>query len=210
MARNLNPPRTAFHRRLQGMTLELENGFGQVNNGFKAIHARLEADLKSMNDNLGALTVAVNNIPGKSDVVLQILQVNIMVVLGHLPWKMIAVDVDDPLKNAVEQMHKHTVSTMLVTERNQVVGMISASQIIAAVHDNSLATPLRKCMVIRKDFYCANQSDSVASALRKLLRHPVKRLFVVDEQAQVCGILTLGLLMRWLAERLLEHDAAGR
>jgi predicted transcriptional regulator len=64
-------------------------------------------------------------------------------------------------------------------------------------------------MVIRKDFHCIKRGDSVGEAIRQFKIHPVKRLIVVNERNQVCGILTLGRLLRWFAERLLTQNASG-
>jgi CBS domain-containing protein len=188
---------------VQGMTLELESGFGQVSE-------RLDTGLGQMNDNLKMLTRAVRDIRPTFGVAALILQVKIQVFLPEA-WEPIFCFPGDSVKVANQKILEHDVRTLLFLnpKGQNVVGMTTQSLLLAAVRDGYHEDAVREpYMVPRGAFHCIDQSGPLAEALKLFRHHRVKRLFVTDGKRTVVGILTLGMCLRWMAERLVEHSSA--
>jgi CBS domain-containing protein len=115
---------------------------------------------------------------------------------------------DQPVREAASFMLSADAGSIPVTEGNRLIGMITDRDIAVRgiARGYGPDTPVRELMT--DDLVVVRVDDDVEEAAEKMSDAQVRRLPVIDEHEQLCGIVSLGDLSREAdqesAERALE------
>jgi CBS domain-containing protein len=103
---------------------------------------------------------------------------------------------DQPVQQAASFMLSADAGSIPVSDGGRLVGMITDRDIavrgVAKGHGPD--TPVRELMT--DDIICVREDDDVDEVASKMSRAQVRRLPVIDENEQLCGIVSLGDLSR--------------
>jgi CBS domain-containing protein len=131
-----------------------------------------------------------------------------MSLAALLTRKAITVSPNNTLCRAAELMEQHRVGTVVVTEKDRPIGIVTDRDLAlaACVRRVSPDSPLRGVMThpvstIRED-------DSILSATQQMMERAVRRLPVVDKLEHVVGLVSLDDLLPLLS-RELDNIAQG-
>src|SRR5690606_13532740 len=107
--------------------------------------------------------------------------------------RLVTVGPDDPVTAAAAAMREHDIGDVLVTEDRVVRGVITdrdvAVRVVAAGLDPA-STAVRD--VASQQVVSVRPDEPVASAVKKMREHAVRRLPVVDDDGRAVGMITLG------------------
>jgi CBS domain-containing protein len=118
---------------------------------------------------------------------------------------------DDTLQAVAEQMVELDVGAIPVCEGKKLIGMLTDRDIVVrAVAKGEDVKSCKAGDVMTPDIIYCSPDDSVADAARIMAARQVRRLVVIDDQRQLCGIVALGDLALEgqddkLTGRVLEH-----
>lgn len=102
--------------------------------------------------------------------------------------RLVTVGPDDPVTAAAAAMREHDIGDVLVTEDRVVRGVITDRDVAVRVVASGLdpaSTAVRQVVSVRPD-------EPVASAVKKMREHAVRRLPVVDDDGRAVGVITIG------------------
>ena len=108
-----------------------------------------------------------------------------------------------PMSDVVDLLREKRISGILVTENDNLVGLISTEDLIKCLINGELAAPVRNYMTT--DLITLNSFDYLTEALKTFARTGLGRLPVIDENKQLVGIITKGDITYGFL-RALEHD----
>lgn len=108
-----------------------------------------------------------------------------------------------PMSEVVDLLREKRISGILVTENDNLVGLISTEDLIKCLINGELAAPVRSYMTT--DLITLNSFDYLTEALKTFARTGLGRLPVIDENKQLVGIITKGDITYGFL-RALEHD----
>ena len=107
--------------------------------------------------------------------------------------RLVTVGPDDPVTAAAAAMREHDIGDVLVTEDRVVRGVITdrdvAVRVVAAGLDPA-STAVRD--VASQQVVSVRPDEPVASAVKKMREHAVRRLPVVDDDGRAVGVITIG------------------
>jgi CBS domain-containing protein len=118
---------------------------------------------------------------------------------------------DDTLQAVAERMAGLDVGVIPVCESKKIVGMLTDRDIVVrAVAKGEDVKACKAGDVMTADVVFCGPDDSVSDAARLMAARQVRRLVVIDDQKQLCGIVALGDLALEgeddkLTGRVLEH-----
>jgi CBS domain-containing protein len=103
---------------------------------------------------------------------------------------------DQSARDAATFMLQADAGAIPVTEGSRLVGMITDRDIAVrgVAEGHGPDTPVRDLMT--NDVVAAREDDDVEDAAARMSQAQVRRLMVVDDQQQLCGIVSLGDLSR--------------
>jgi CBS domain-containing protein len=103
---------------------------------------------------------------------------------------------DDTARDAAQFMLSSDAGSIPVTDGDQLLGMITDRDIAVRGIANGRGpdTPVRELMT--EGLICARKDDDVHDVASKMSEAQVRRLPVLDEHDQLCGIVSLGDLSR--------------
>jgi CBS domain-containing protein len=103
---------------------------------------------------------------------------------------------DQPVQQAASFMLSADAGSIPVTDGNRLIGMITDRDIAVRGIAKGFGpdTPVRELMT--SECICARDDDDISDAASKMSEAQVRRLPVIDEQQQLCGIVSLGDLAR--------------
>jgi CBS domain-containing protein len=103
---------------------------------------------------------------------------------------------DQPVQEAASFMLSADAGSIPVAHEGRLIGMITDRDIAVRGIAKGYGpdTPVRELMT--DDVICARVDDDVEEAASKMSEAQVRRLPVIDEQEQLCGIVSLGDLSR--------------
>jgi CBS domain-containing protein len=106
------------------------------------------------------------------------------------------VTADQPVRDAASFMLSADTGSIPVTEGDRLIGMITDRDIAVrgVAKGYGPDTPVRELM--SDDLVVARTNDDIEDAATKMSDAQVRRLPVIDEQEQLCGIVSLGDLSR--------------
>ncbi len=110
---------------------------------------------------------------------------------------LVVISPDATLREAAQQMQKAECGVLPVGTDNEVQGMITDRDIvIRAVASGCDPESEKVADYMTNEVCCCNRGDSIEEATKEMIQNEVGRLVVKDERGKVCGILTLGSLLR--------------
>ena len=103
---------------------------------------------------------------------------------------------DQPVQEAASFMLSADAGSIPVTEGERLIGMITDRDIAVrgVAKGYGPETPVRELMT--NDVICARIDDDCEEVATKMSEAQVRRLPVIDEQENLCGIVSLGDLSR--------------
>ena len=103
---------------------------------------------------------------------------------------------DQSARDAATFMLQADAGAIPVTEGDRLVGMITDRDIAVrgVAEGHGPDTPVRDLMT--NDIVAAREDDDVEDAAARMSQAQVRRLMVIDDQQQLCGIVSLGDLSR--------------
>ena len=103
---------------------------------------------------------------------------------------------DQPVQQAASFMLSADAGSIPVTDNGRLIGMITDRDIAVRGIARGMGpdTPVRELMT--SDCICARHDEDIEAAASKMSEAQVRRLPVVDDQEQLCGIVSLGDLSR--------------
>jgi CBS domain-containing protein len=116
---------------------------------------------------------------------------------------------DQPVREAASFMLSADAGSIPVTEGNRLIGMITDRDIAVRgiARGYGPDTAVRELMT--DDLVVVRIDDDVEEAAEKMSDAQVRRLPVIDEQEQLCGIVSLGDLSREADEESAERALEG-
>ncbi|MCS7016616.1 MAG: CBS domain-containing protein [Gemmatales bacterium] len=101
---------------------------------------------------------------------------------------------------AAQLMNQHRIGCVVVCAEREVVGILSERDIlrrvVAACRDPS-TTPVAEVMTTQVIF--ASPDTTVEQAQRLMMEKRIRHLPLLDEQGQLCGMISIGDLNAWEA-----------
>jgi CBS domain-containing protein len=103
---------------------------------------------------------------------------------------------DQTAREAASFMLSADAGSIPVTDGEKLIGMITDRDIAVrgVAKGNGPDTPVRELMT--SNCVCAHEDDNVEDIANKMSAAQVRRLPVIDAQARLCGIVSLGDLSR--------------
>jgi CBS domain-containing protein len=116
---------------------------------------------------------------------------------------------DQTVQEAASFMLRDDAGSMPVTEGDRLIGMITDRDIAVrgVAKGYGPDTPVRELMT--SGVVCARVEDDVEEVATKMSRAQVRRLPVIDENERLCGIVSLGDLVREADEECAEEALEG-
>lgn len=103
------------------------------------------------------------------------------------------INANDSLQQAAEEMQRLDIGDLPVIDGGKAVGMVTDRDIVirgVALGLNPGTTAVASVMT--EELYCVPQFAEVQQAADLMEKHQIRRLPVVDENGQLCGIVSLG------------------
>lgn len=119
------------------------------------------------------------------------------------------VNAETPLVNAVREMHRHHIGSIIVTEEHGVtvrpIGIVTDRDVMRAeLTMSSDLFSLSAGDAMSKQLLTMSESTGLSEAIDALRRRGVRRAPVVNEMGGLCGIVTLDDLLPAVAQELKE------
>jgi predicted transcriptional regulator len=130
-----------------------------------------------------------------------ILQRRIHEVIGDIRTTIIAVQKDQSMREALSTMSAHRVGMIIVYQNSAFAGILCGTEIRQAIQDDGIDKTCSGYMISAKKAIWVSHEDSVAHAIRHFDDHRIKRLIVMKD-GKPSGILTSGMLLRWIGREL--------
>jgi CBS domain-containing protein len=131
---------------------------------------------------------------------------------------LICVEPGASLHCAARVMKKHHVGDVVVVEQNgkdRPVGILTDRDIVLNVVAENRPTSGRVDEFMSKDIVTVNQSEGIAAVIDKMEREGVRRVIVMDDEGNACGLVSCDDLIQLLARemhgigRLVEKQLQG-
>ena len=119
------------------------------------------------------------------------------------------VTADQTAQEAASFMLREDAGSMPVTDGNRLIGMITDRDIAVrgVARGYGPETQVRELMT--DDIVCARIDDDVEEVAMRMSEAQVRRLPVLDENEQLCGIVSLGDLSREADDEVAQHALEG-
>ncbi len=120
-------------------------------------------------------------------------------VLQASPLQPVCVQIDTPVRSALERLQEIGRSAVLVCEGDRLVGIFTerdALRLLAS--DGDLNAPIREFMASNP--VTVRQTDSVETAISKMSSNGYRRLPIVDDRGRPTGLLDASGLIHWLVD----------
>jgi CBS domain-containing protein/anti-sigma regulatory factor (Ser/Thr protein kinase) len=105
-----------------------------------------------------------------------------------------------PISELKELLRVNRISGVPVVEDGRLVGVISIEDMIKALEGGARESAVADRMT--RQPFTVRDNESVVEAVKKFAQYKVGRLLVVDENGQLCGILTGGDITRGLLKSI--------
>ena len=114
----------------------------------------------------------------------------------------------------MKTLRKHKISGVPVFRRKKFVGEISKTDILKIVGKTSLEEIGRndlkilekiKVSKVMKKPICVKENELLENAIKKMEKHGISRLFVLDKKRSLIGIITKTDLMKSLSKRKIQE-----
>ena len=116
-----------------------------------------------------------------------------MQLKDFINYRVETVSPDDTLQRAAEKMRELDIGSMPVVSASQLVGVVTDRDITVratARGDDPMVTKVSDIM--SADVVSCREDDTVEEAARLMQEHQIRRLFVLNEKAELVGLTSLG------------------
>ena len=120
--------------------------------------------------------------------------------------EVITVSPDTPISTLKEILRVNRISGVPVLDGGDLVGIISIEDLINALEQGDIQSPVRKRMSTQ--LITVREDESVIEAVNKFVQYRVGRLLVVNKRGGLTGILTGGNITRGLLEAIGKNQRA--
>ncbi|MEY6431832.1 CBS domain-containing protein [Thioalkalicoccus limnaeus] len=162
--------------------------------------------LQTMSNGIGRAALAIEGQGNLVDAL--ILQRRVHETIGDVPIAIAAIQKDQSMREALAAMNAHHVGMLIVFQNTVFAGILCATEVRQAILDEGLEKTSASYLIPAKKVFCISHDDSVAEAIRSFDDHRIKRLIVTKESRPI-GILTTGMLLRWIGRELTAMASAG-
>ncbi|MGI9519203.1 MAG: CBS domain-containing protein [Pirellulaceae bacterium] len=112
--------------------------------------------------------------------------------------------VNDRIRDAMEIMHRQSVGSVVITDEDKVVGIITDRDVALGVTLGAATAESFVGEVMSREVHTIDQSASMFDAARKFREARVQRLPVVDEKDQLVGLISSDDMTAVLARELVN------
>jgi CBS domain-containing protein len=117
----------------------------------------------------------------------------------------------DTLQTAAGKMRDLDVGSIPVCDGNRLIGMVTDRDItIRAIADGEDPTVIKVEAVMTPDVICCLEEQTVEEAASLMQEHQIRRLFVLNQDKQLVGIVSLGELATATGDRHLAGETLER
>jgi CBS domain-containing protein len=112
-------------------------------------------------------------------------------ILNTKPAQLYSITPDQSVQKAVSVMVSHDIGSLLVTDGQQMVGLVTLRELLRALHQFGTdlgGKPVREIMV--KNPVVGHPEDTVDYVRGVMTQHHVTHLPVLDEQEKLAGIIS--------------------
>lgn len=117
--------------------------------------------------------------------------------------KLITISPSENMEKVADLMRENHISGVLVTEKEDLVGLVSTEDLIKCLSSGSVTEPVSKYMTT--DLVTLNSFDYLTEALKTFAKTGLGRLPVLDKDKKLAGIITKGDITYGFLKAL-EHD----
>ncbi|MEN8179897.1 MAG: CBS domain-containing protein [Pseudomonadota bacterium] len=122
----------------------------------------------------------------------------------------VSVAADLPLSQGVQLMAKHKISCLVVTEKNNPVGILTERDMVRLATVLDRQEHRRMDEVMSRQLITAPQSMDYREGFELLAANAIRHLVILDEQGQLSGIVTETDILRHMGvEYFLQHKELG-
>lgn len=108
--------------------------------------------------------------------------------------EVLSVAPESPMKEVLNLLRSRHISGMPVTEGSNLIGVISLEDLMRCLVDRTLDAPVRNYMTT--SLLTIKRSEALIEAIKILSSRSVGRLPVLDDNSQLCGMITKGDITR--------------
>jgi len=110
----------------------------------------------------------------------------------------LTLEVDRPLREAVELMREHRVGCVLVVEGGRLVGIVTERDLLLKLDTADLTKPVANLMTADPDVLSAD--DPIAYALNRMADGGYRHVPLVDAEGRPTGIVSVRDVVQYLAD----------
>lgn len=118
------------------------------------------------------------------------------------PEDVVTATPDDPLTEVAEMMAREDVGTVVVTEDQRPIGLVTDRMIAMKLTETPDLSELTAGDVMTEDLVTIDQDDTIFDAIQTLGGSGIRRAPVVDEEGNLAGIVSFDDVIVLLAEEL--------
>lgn len=134
------------------------------------------------------------------------MQSRIADVLFHKGHQVYGVSPEATVSAAVESMARHNVGALVVLSSwGEVLGMVGERDILWGVVHEKRPADTMVLEVMARDPVSITPDTHVTEAMRLMTQHRIRHLPVVDERADLVGLISIGDLTKWVTRDLEMH-----
>jgi CBS domain-containing protein len=122
----------------------------------------------------------------------------------------VVINADAPILEAAKLMAKHSIGSVVVIEKNEVVGVITERDIVRKVVAEEKGWHIKVKDVMSHPIIVTSPDVPIESAARIMEKNKIRRLPVIDKKGYIVGIITENDILRVLPSiiDLIEEKAA--
>lgn len=98
---------------------------------------------------------------------------------------------DSPVSDLVSKMDSENVGTVVITDDNDPIGIVSDRMIVMKVTETDSITDLTAEDVMTEDPVTVEESAMLSEALDRMQEHGIRRLPIVDDDGTLTGLVSL-------------------
>lgn len=118
------------------------------------------------------------------------------------PQDVVTASPDDTVGDVADRLASETVGSVVVTEGNEPVGIVTDRDVALSVNDGGDVASQAVSEIMTEDPATLHEDDSDMDISRALGEENVRRLPVVDDDGELTGIVTMDDLVATIGEEL--------
>lgn len=123
--------------------------------------------------------------------------------VGHLgPEDVVTIKPDTQISDAVNKLESENVGAIVVTENDELVGVVTDRDVALAVDESSNIGTEPVQSIMTEDPVTLHEGEEAIEASRTIDENNVRRIPIVDDNGELAGIVTLDDLVATIGEQL--------